>query len=368
MRLHIFNPEHDIALAMNMPRFTPPHAGRQMRADLSFLPAIWADDGDMVLVDDVEAAIESVRHIKKYVHDVVFVTLDDLHDLIVADNSDFSITPWGWDSALCNQLLRAEPSLSQFVPDDAALSTIRQMSSRQFASEHLLPLLHDANPLVVGESVYCDSEQKTLDAICRYGRSVLKAPWSCSGRGIRYVNEPQPDEHTAGWLRNILRQQGGIMVEPFYAKVYDFGMEFHSTPSDGIVYSGLSLFDTRGGAYTGSICATEKDKREMLARYVDIDLLDSICRQIQSILTPLMKNVYTGPFGIDMMAVAKDNGEGFMLHPCVELNLRRTMGHVALALSPTEFEPRRLMSIYYSDKHRIRIQTTVDNLLNTGLV
>ena len=38
MRLHIFNPEHDIALAADMERFTAPHAGRQMRASLGFLP------------------------------------------------------------------------------------------------------------------------------------------------------------------------------------------------------------------------------------------------------------------------------------------------------------------------------------------
>ena len=66
MKLHIFNPEHDIALAANQPRFTAPHAGRQLRADLGFLPALWAADGDMVLVDDVETALESVRHIKRY--------------------------------------------------------------------------------------------------------------------------------------------------------------------------------------------------------------------------------------------------------------------------------------------------------------
>ena len=69
MKLHIFNPEHDIALAANQPRFTAPHAGRQLRADLGFLPALWADDGDLVLVDDVEAALEWVRHVKRYAHD-----------------------------------------------------------------------------------------------------------------------------------------------------------------------------------------------------------------------------------------------------------------------------------------------------------
>ena len=168
-------------------------------------------------------------------------------------------------------------------------------------------------------------------------------------------------------MRGVLRQQGGIMVEPLYNKVYDFGIEFMANADGTVDFLGLSLFDTRGGAYTASICATENDKREMLSRYVDMELLDNICLQIRQIVAPLMSGVYSGPFGVDMMAVARSEGESFWLHPCVELNLRRTMGHVALALTPTIHEPRRLMSVYYADKYRLRIQLNPENLLNTGL-
>ena len=52
MILHIFNPEHDMALAANDPFWTAPHAGRQMRADLGWIPALWASDNDLVLVDN----------------------------------------------------------------------------------------------------------------------------------------------------------------------------------------------------------------------------------------------------------------------------------------------------------------------------
>lgn len=367
MKLHIFNPEHDIALAANQPRFTAPHAGRQLRADLSFLPALWADDGDMVLVDDVEAALEWVRHVKRYAHDVAFVTLGDLKHISPDMRHDLQIAPWGWDRTIKEQLLRADPSLEPLLPTDERLVAIRDMSSRRFAAEHLLPLLHDANPGVVGESRYCATEDEALAAMQQYGRSVVKSPWSSSGRGVRYVAQPIPDNHLLGWMRGVLRLQGGIMVEPLYNKVYDFGMEFMANADGTINYLGLSLFDTRGGAYTASICATEKDKRKMLSRYVDMQLLDSICQQIQSTIAPLMHGIYTGPFGIDMMAVARTDGDGFWLHPCVELNLRRTMGHVALALTPTIHEPRRLMSIYYADKYRLRIQQSSENLLNTGL-
>ena len=56
MTLHIFNPEHDIALASGLANFTAPHAGRQLRHDLGFLPALWAQDGDAVLVENPERA------------------------------------------------------------------------------------------------------------------------------------------------------------------------------------------------------------------------------------------------------------------------------------------------------------------------
>ena len=56
MKLLVFNPEHDLALAANLSNFTAPHAGRQLRADLGFIPAIWAAADDCVLVENVEDA------------------------------------------------------------------------------------------------------------------------------------------------------------------------------------------------------------------------------------------------------------------------------------------------------------------------
>ena len=47
---HIFNPEHDMALAAGIKGFTPPAAGRGMRYWLGFLPSFWADDGDVVII------------------------------------------------------------------------------------------------------------------------------------------------------------------------------------------------------------------------------------------------------------------------------------------------------------------------------
>ena len=51
----LFNPEHEIALASNLMNFTAPKAGRMLRADLGFLPVFWAEEGDVILVDDVDS-------------------------------------------------------------------------------------------------------------------------------------------------------------------------------------------------------------------------------------------------------------------------------------------------------------------------
>ena len=64
MTIRIFNPEHDIALASNMERFTAPHAGRQLRSDLGYLPAFWADEGDVVIVDDIDFSESAYRRAK----------------------------------------------------------------------------------------------------------------------------------------------------------------------------------------------------------------------------------------------------------------------------------------------------------------
>ena len=58
-----------------------------------------------------------------------------------------------------------------------------------------------------------------------------------------------------------------------------------------------------------------------------------------------------------MMIVAKPDGNGFLIHPCVEINLRRTMGHVALDMAKASpVCPPRVMQITLSDKYRIHVR------------
>ena len=347
--LHIFNPEHDIALASNLTNFTAPHAGRQLRADLGFLPALWADEGDYVLVEDADyAALAYRRATKGRKCRVEWVTKSQLSSL-----SLLSVSPWGWDSALRHQLLRYGVDASLLLSEQQ-VAEIRQLSHRQTAALLLPSLRIDGT---VGEAVFCQSVAAVEQQLSLHPRLVLKAPWSSSGRGLRFING-QLSEYHLGWLRNLLTSQGGVMAEPYYDKVKDFGMEFITDADGTIRYEGLSLFHTVNGAYVGNILATESAKLEMISRYISVDLLNIIK---QRIISSLRLGTYQGPFGIDMMIVRNNpqlstKSSQLLLHPCVEINLRRTMGHVALSLSPADDDIRKVMRIDYTDNYKLKIR------------
>lgn len=351
MTVHIFNPEHDLALAANLSNFTAPHAGRQLRHDLGFLPALWAGTDDVVLTDDAEQAERMMRKVAIAARKQLGLRVGCTPQWVsAAKPSDTlcraeSVSPWGWDAALVARLRRLGVA-DACLPDDGWLSDLRDLSHRRTAAR-LLPLLGECGDTIVRTApTECHTQEEVDEALQRYGRAVVKAPWSSSGRGIRFVGPDRLPQAFGGWLRHVLAQQGSVMVEPYYNKVKDFGMEFTAQADGTLVYDGLSLFHTQNGAYTGNILATEAAKRDMMSRYVSPDLLDKVKESICRCLPPLLQGRYQGPLGVDMMVCAGPvSSETFLLHPCVEVNLRRTMGHVALALTPADDDVTGVMRI-----------------------
>ena len=338
MKLHIFNPDHDLALAANQKRFTAPHAGRLLRSDLAFLPALWAEEGDLVLVDDIDHAYELARHVSNGLvrKNIEFVTSLQLQKIFQDTMCVDSIHPWGWNLSLKYDLLRMGcPEI--MLPTDETLQNMRLLSSRQWAAEYLQQGVEYVTNINQLETLLADM-----------GRAVVKAPWSCSGRGVRYVGGDHiADQSFLRWATRVIAKQGGVTVEPYYNKVKDFGMEFEVV--DGCVkYCGLSLFQTLKSAYTGNMLASEEEKEEMLQPFVGREQLAAIRQHIIDVMQPALHGIYSGPFGVDMMVCAYRPGEKeTFVNPCIELNLRRTMGHVALSLGAPDNEPKRMMQVAY---------------------
>lgn len=345
MKLLVFNPEHDLALAANLSNFTAPHAGRQLRADLGFIPAIWAAADDYVHVENVEDAERRFLRLTRRPFGR-FIAKEQ-----ICKHKFTAVDVWGWDLAIRAFLLRWGIDAA-IMPTATQIDDIRQLSHRRYAMQ-LLDCLQ--MPGIIGSSCETNQIENIIDRLHSGEHLVVKAPWSSSGRGVRFM-EDDVNIYDNGWLRNVIVKQGSVMVEPYYNKVKDFGMEFVSDGNGSVSYIGLSLFQTSNGAYTGNILASEEEKENLISRYIPIDLLKTVQQKICAKMGSWLKDQYTGVFGIDMMVVRRDDGDGFLLHPCVEINLRRTMGHVAISLTELTSGLPKLMKIEYdSNIYKMKI-------------
>ena len=343
--IHIFNPEHDIALGAHVEQFTAPHAARQLRHDLGFLPMIWAEEGDKVIVEDIEAAKEAFRHLGLKARGS-WRSWRDIADVLDVRQPE-EIDPWGWDQALFHRMVKAGVSPA-LLPMPNRLEAIRQMSHRQWAAEHVLPAMR-LLPNTVGKGTAVSSVSGLMSLLHDYNRVVVKAPWSSSGRGVRTISSPLASG-MHGWIGHVIERQCCIMVEPYYQKVIDLGMEFQLNGDGSAHYEGLSLFDTANGAYTGNRIDSEEDKEAILFQYISPALWQSVKTAITALLHQHLAH-YRGRLGIDMMVVSTD--DGLRLHPCVEMNLRSTMGHVALQLHRRYGLQHQSMQITYDGRYHL---------------
>lgn len=296
--LHIFNPSHDEALASNSPFYTPTRIAQRMERELEDFPRLWAEPGDVIPCDLFSWL--AVRRIE----------------------------PWGWNRRLRFQLRKAGAP-EEFLPSDETLEDIRRLSSRKMVSE-LLPELVASCEGTFGESHFCTSEGEAGRWLSEFGESMVKAPWSCSGRGVFRCAASLG--HSV-WQRigRIIEAQGGIEVQPYYKGGHDFAMEFECAGGEAR-YLGISMFLTSdGGQYLGNIVDSEENLMRMLeSRSPDAPrtryIYNKVCQELTALLCRSVAPFYDGPVGIDMLLV------GERIHPMLEMNLRQTMGGVAIRL------------------------------------
>lgn len=323
MILHVFNADNDMALANGEPGYTPPASIQRMMRNTALLPTHWAKPGDGVLTEEGVWMVEQPAPRTENWSESIDAGKGHLVELSSVLSLITEVRPWGWSPAVCHRL-RVLGIADNLLPSQAQLTEIRRLSSRERAVE-LLPRLTRTDSRLQGESVFCRTIEEVDAALVRWPRTILKAPWSGSGRGIRYGQGGREDTLRA-WCSRIIQSQGGVVIEPFYDKRHDFAMEFWSDGKGEVSYCGLSVFSTHpNGAYAGNRLWSEEQKKEWLSSQVDVQLINLLQHTCQEQLSTLIQCAYRGPLGVDMMILA--NG---CIHPCVEINLRMTMGYVAI--------------------------------------
>jgi hypothetical protein len=134
-------------------------------------------------------------------------------------------------------------------------------------------------------------------------------------------------ESKRGWCRNIAEKQGCVIGEEAYDKVQDFAMEF-SCLDGKATFAGYSLFETERGIYRSNELSSDEDIfKRLTEKWVSAEDLLTVQHCLLSFLENEIAPFYTGLLGVDMFVFRRDGA--FRLHPCVEINVRMTMGGVA---------------------------------------
>lgn len=350
MILYLFNPSHDEALAADTPYYYPTKIARRLAVEWGMIPAIWAGEGNAVWIADELKPLLAEWKDNEWCKGVRFVCKKEMH-------ADFwlqveKIEPWGWDP-LIRQQLRKAGAPEKLLPTDAELENIRRLSSRE-TTARLLPLLtadlEEKGMPVVGGSCIVENMDDVLLQLRQWQGGMVKSLWSCSGRGVFHVPSV-PSESETGRIARLLREQGAVELEPYYKGVMDFALEFKSDGDGHFTYEGLSLFQTNPlGGYSGNVVTDASALLHKVAsRLGGQSALDTLVQSCLSRLPEVMGKGYEGPLGIDMMLAETPDGEALL--PCVEVNVRRTMGHVALSLIQLKLKaedlPCNLRNLWY---------------------
>ena len=327
--LYLFAPENDMALAFGGKYYTPAPVGRCIAHDLSLLP-LWYAAGD-------NAAVWSEQQIPDEMREVLIALGITSYATTQLPCHDMACRPWGWSAYIVERLARMGVA-RHLLPDDEAIDKIRALSGRA-TSRHILQALQQSNigyplpPLPEVLHTALDVEQY----IASQPASILKSPWSSSGRGVWNV-EKGYDTSTARYAESIIRKQGYIMGERLLDKVVDLAMEFYSDGTT-VEFAGYSLFTTdERGAYQGNILASNSDIEHRLATYIEVEYLHATQRALEEVLTTIVAPHYKGYMGIDMI-LYRNEANKILLHPCIELNLRMSMGMVARIIADRYLSP-----------------------------
>ena len=328
-KTYIFNPDSDLALANGDANYLPPRSARRMADDLSLLPAWYADEGDAVLIPSSDVIYYWSKTLSNNI-------LRSEIKLVTNKESIPSqpLSPWGWNAALVKQM-KVRGLGDEHLPSVEEMEALRALSSRRMAVEVLKALMQNLSGThrLIGEAAFCVTEEEIVQQVTSYPTTMLKAPWSSSGKGLRR-GQGEYAPPLSGWCARTLAQQGAVVVEPLYRKVKDFAMEFYSA-GDGapLTFVGYSRFVTdANGSYEGNLLMADEEIERELSTYVSREALHSVRAMLQELIGERIGADYRGYVGVDMMVclVKRENQKWDMcLHPCVEINLRMNMGVVA---------------------------------------
>ena len=353
--VYIFNPQNDLALATGGINYVAPPFALQMAHDLAVLPAFIAEPGALIITDsDLDS--EWLEHLNDtFGLDVHAVKRNELRHM-----SDYRIMPWGWCLDMRRRLIKWGASRDS-LPTKDEIYHLRGLSHRRVSTLIHLRLQELLGQQLCPMPVELATTSEVMAFVKKHRQCYIKTPWSSSGRGIYHTIDGATPE-LEQWCRGALKRQGSVMCEVALDKTMDFAVEYHC--SDGkAMMRGYSVFETDSHSQysQGEVAPTDVLKQKITAQYPH---LDEVVTALTQTLNELVAPHYTGWMGVDMIlfnAKSQINARQCMhnaqsaplpsphsplssqlktgLNPCIELNLRPTLGAITSVLGDRIIAP-----------------------------
>ena len=327
--IHYFNPGHETAVLNGSPYYTAPANVVAMQQELAFIPAWYANEEDLVLVES-ELDIQFYNYLS---NNLGFkpkpISKENLHLY-----NGMQIALWGISPQAIHFVEELNKELELRLQYPEWKDEYAYLNSRQAASNCLRSLIN-ANPQQISSELlprfYDKLENIEYEVKHSTSRLLAKAPYSSSGRGLLWLPKGELTRTERQILHGILKKQGSVSIETVLDKQMDFAMEFNANGKGLVEFLGYSMFETnKKGAYLGNYLYSQEDIVKILTEYIDKETLNKTEADIKAVLSDKYSPHYQGCVGVDMLIYKA--GNEYRLHPCVEINMRSNMGLLALRI------------------------------------
>jgi len=338
--LYYFNPTCEYAVANGKASWQPNRLLQKMESDLATLPLFFAQPNDYILVNSVPASGFLSKISDLNVQLPRFITKKEaLHQVNFLNIRLGKLMPWGWSPA-AHKLLE---SLKNYCSDEFLQSPVsnwkteyKALYSKKFALEILKEISSHIDPEILIptnlQAQICTTQPEIELLIKQWGKLMIKAPWSSSGRGLQPITKTPVHPKVWEKLMGMVNEQGFVMVEPLLNKVMDLALQFE-LKNKKVNYIGVSRFsaDKKGqyqGNFLNGFSNNTAPETETFANAVPEKILAPLVIAIEN---SKLASWYEGYFGVDTL-IFQDKNKPLKINPCLEINVRQNMGLLSLQL------------------------------------
>ena len=316
--IYHFNPTCELAVANGSTNYMASAKLRRFEEELSFLPGLIAQPADIVL-SARQPDQEYVDLLTKA--GFVLPTFQAAENLLseaanLATELGF-LFPWGWSPAAHKQLL---PLKSRCCPEflSSPIAQWKDIHRELYSRKAALAILSN---IVKSKKFYNCLSEVDLPEICttheqinllqhKWGKVVVKAPWSASGRGLQILRPDEYNQTNREVISGFIKQQGYVVVEPWHDNLLDLSFQFFSDGKGGIANKGFTTFTTdRAGRYRGNhIQELPPDLEPLLKEFLLANSSEIQKTLGEKLAASDYSTEYFGWLGVDAMIFKSEEG------------------------------------------------------------